>query len=959
MRISFLRLSQLSIPILAAMAFVCAPVGADAQESTQGVRLQDDPRVKQMQVEHMWTGAKSHFARTETHRAAIAAGKKKAKPGVRSKIPMLDEMPEHIRPGTVDADVIGTHRSAVTPSNQITNNKAGDAANAGQAEQHVAFAGLLGVTSWNDGQGFVVPPHVQGVAYTTDGGATWVDVGSPPTAGATGGVITAWNGDPVVAVNQATGEFYVSGLVALSGSANGLALVRATFPGGVFTWDTPRVIRSVPNATNFLDKEWITADAVSGNVYCTYTNFFVGGNSIQIQSSADDGATWSLPITLSSPAASGRVSGSRPEVDLAGGLYVSWKEIGPTGLDFHRARKSADFGVTFGAEATIASYYDAWGNGGPGFNRLRAVSFPAIHADRSTGSNAGRVYVSWHESVNFYDDPLGTTGPNSEVENNNFFNRANAFTPGQTLRGSLAGTSGFDYWSWSATAGTTYIFFVDSLSAMFYTTRVWCTDTTSLVTSSGDNGNPPGGVSVLVWTAPTTATYYFRVASIAGGTNGGYRVQTGVETGPPIVGRARDHRDAFVNYSDDGTTWSTPTMVNTDPVGYDNWLPEVAVGTDGYPVAMWYDWRDAAAQCGARSHIYTTRSVDGGTNWVANVPVTTVQTNWTTTLSNIAPNQGDYNGVHGGINKMVWNWADGRLGDVDAFEAHTPLDFAISCPADADAVSGDAVPGTFTVTNNNIVFGQTLDYQVTVPAGWSTTSGAGTIAIPDNGGNNQGFTVHVPLNTPNGDYPVCITASQPNGAQSANCCYTITVDNPVSTLASLSSASADGGRVRIVWSVVTLDPVNVYRSRDGSTWTSLGTREADGAGHLELIDEDVTAGTTYQYRLGFATRQGEVFAGDLTIEVPATAALALHGVRPNPTRGEFTVWLSLPRAQSASLELLDIAGRRVASRDVGVLGGGTHAVRFADEMNGLAGGVYTLRLRSEGRTLTSKVSFVR
>jgi len=51
----------------------------------------------------------------------------------------------------------------------------------------------------------------------------------------------------------------------------------------------------------------------------------------------------------------------------------------------------------------------------------------------------------------------------------------------------------------------------------------------------------------------------------------------------------------------------------------------------------------------------------------------------------------------------------------------------------------------------------------------------------------------------------------------------------------------------------------------------------------------------------------------------------------------------LPTDDAASLELLDIAGRRVASRDVGSLGRGRHQVTLEGSAR-LAPGVYLVRL---------------
>ena len=76
----------------------------------------------------------------------------------------------------------------------------------------------------------------------------------------------------------------------------------------------------------------------------------------------------------------------------------------------------------------------------------------------------------------------------------------------------------------------------------------------------------------------------------------------------------------------------------------------------------------------------------------------------------------------------------------------------------------------------------------------------------------------------------------------------------------------------------------------------------------------------------------------------APVVFALEGVRPNPARGgTMVVWFALPSASPATLELLDLAGRRVVERAVGTLGPGRHAVDLAPA-RGVSAGMYFLRL---------------
>jgi hypothetical protein len=61
----------------------------------------------------------------------------------------------------------------------------------------------------------------------------------------------------------------------------------------------------------------------------------------------------------------------------------------------------------------------------------------------------------------------------------------------------------------------------------------------------------------------------------------------------------------------------------------------------------------------------------------------------------------------------------------------------------------------------------------------------------------------------------------------------------------------------------------------------------------------------------------------------------------------------LPRAGSATLELIDIGGRVVLRREVGSLGMGRHVVRLNDGAP-VHPGAYWLRLTHDGQSLKAK-----
>ena len=73
------------------------------------------------------------------------------------------------------------------------------------------------------------------------------------------------------------------------------------------------------------------------------------------------------------------------------------------------------------------------------------------------------------------------------------------------------------------------------------------------------------------------------------------------------------------------------------------------------------------------------------------------------------------------------------------------------------------------------------------------------------------------------------------------------------------------------------------------------------------------------------------------------AGVALLGSRPNPFQGRTSLYFTLPRAAVVALEVFDVAGRRVASRDYGEQPAGVSHVIFAAD--GMKSGLYLYRLR--------------
>lgn len=743
------------------------------------------------------------------------------------------------------------------PFNQIVNDRSLDVSpGTTQSEVSIGVLGKNMLVAWNDGQSLFSGISGMGYAYSTDGGASWTDGGEPPL----GGGVVLWFSDPLVVVDEKRGDFYFGGLALTQTLENAIGVVRGRFSGTQFLWDLPAVVRG-PRDT-LPDKPWLAVDSLSGNLYVTYTTFFGTGpkaaNQIEFQGSLDRNLTWSPPITLSSPTDHGLVQGSRPVVGPHGELRVAWRAADTTlaagGLSAMRVRSSSDGGGSFELQADIARFFPNIGSGGPGFNRGFGIDLPALAVDRGGSPWRGRTYAIWSEGVNVFGDVPPQGGDRNEVEPDGSPATATPLTIGEVVRGDLSNAQDQDWFRFEGNADRTVVFYADSLSdTLDATLRLVCSNGSTRLAFSAPSRSRK---RFVFYTLPSDGVYYVRLAPMLG-TRGGYRLRSTWHE--PVPSRARDHRDVFSSWSDDGTAWSEPVRVNDGPGHFDDVLPEIAVAGDGSVYAIWYDYRDSEeSTCGGESQVYLARSSDGGGSWTSLGPVTDVGTNWTDVFSNLSPNQGDYVSLFADDVGVYPCWADGRNGDPDAYMAFYPL------------------------------------------------------------------------------------ASTP-------------------VLVSFADADARPDRVVVRWSAPTLagGVVTIERRLEEAVWVAVGEAGVSGTGAIAFVDASVDAGRRYGYRVRFASGTGSETAGEIWIEVPPAAPLALsiERVVPNPARGPVEVSVMLPDAVPASLELLDVGGRRVAARPL-LAQAGRQVVRL-DGTPRLAAGLYWVRVRQGDASASMRVALVR
>ena len=160
--------------------------------------------------------------------------------------------------------------------------------------------------------------------------------------------------------------------------------------------------------------------------------------------------------------------------------------------------------------------------------------------------------------------------------------------------------------------------------------------------------------------------------------------------------------------------------------------------------------------------------------------------------------------------------------------------------------------------------------------------------------------------------------------------------------------------------------VDLQRSDDGGThWRTLA-RGLTRTSYSYTAAGPTTSQARFRVVDSHAAQFSDATNADLTIwdasvlgAEPGAPKLALLGAWPNPARQDLAVSLALPNAEArGTLELLDLAGRRVAFRDLAGLGTGRHQVKLLDRQN-VAPGLYLVRLIHGGEVKSMKVAVLR
>ena len=495
----------------------------------------------------------------------------------------------------------------------------------GRSETTVAATsdGQSIIVGFNDAQGFCgspfgvactpeSPPGLSGFAFSTDGGLTFTDGGSPdPALSPLGNVFT--RGDPWMdrgGFDNLT--FYYANLSvdARTGANLGVSVHRGRFDGlGGFAFQDVQTFNAPQAPDDFYDKEAIaTAKDGGGDGYVSVTNFrglctplvaASGFGEITIWRTTDGGNTWQGPVVAgpdlsdltSCTTQFGPIFGvlqqsSVPAIGPSGEVYVAWQR-GPTfsaaGTSTNAdivVTRSLDGGISFGSPVVVASVNSMRQDPPVGYNRDRLNDHPRI-AVAISGPFKGRVYVTYYSAL----APV-TAGAISLCPSPPF--------PAGSLCRAQRLTSSQVFVSFSDDRGLTWT---------------------------------PGGTVALMPAA------------------------TGVKRWWPVVNVEPGGTVDVVYYE------SQETTVTSNP------FCTISVG-------------GGVRRRGTANSLVNTfwaQSLDGGTTFqgAPSFPkvMSTATSNWCTTASNVRPNFGDYIGATFGGNRVLATWGDGRNGVPDTFYA--------------------------------------------------------------------------------------------------------------------------------------------------------------------------------------------------------------------------------------------------------------------------------------------------
>jgi len=299
-----------------------------------------------------------------------------------------------------------------------------------QSETSTARCGNNVVVGFNDsGSVFETPYYYtgtggqafSGAAYSTNGGASFTDVGPINPGPGNGNFL---GGDPGVNCSDANTFYYSQIFDYFDSNFNffGAVAVNKSTDGGK-TWGDP-VPAISKDGSHLLDKPWSTIDPSNkSRMFVSYTDFdfsfssltcgFDVRTAIEFVESDDGGSTWSpTPTVAIEVCGNAAVQGSQMAVDSHGTMYISWVNLGsnfpfgPRSLQIS-SLKSGTLSAPVTVEANVQPGGDSYFLQG----EFRDFLDMAMAVDHSGTASDGTLYITWADGRDkIVPDPLAIQG---------------------------------------------------------------------------------------------------------------------------------------------------------------------------------------------------------------------------------------------------------------------------------------------------------------------------------------------------------------------------------------------------------------------------------------------------------------------------------------------------------------------------------------------------------------------
>jgi hypothetical protein len=248
--------------------------------------------------------------------------------------------------------------------------------------------------------GSALGTSAQLMSRSADWGATWSKNTLP--------LVCATQADPGVAYDSA-GNVYAVALEYGSGCAGKTRVNVFKSADHGATWSAAATV----NATNGNDKELMAIDFQPGSA-CRdrlYVAWDDGGAEKVATAAAYTGPWTVYGTTLDTLSI-----GTDIAVGPTGEVYDVWADYNLNQINFS---KSTNCGAAWSAKQTIATTFDNYDYGIPAMCSRRALVYPAVDVDRSTGPRRGCVYAVWNDFT--ADQPSGCVAASANDTANIYF----------------------------------------------------------------------------------------------------------------------------------------------------------------------------------------------------------------------------------------------------------------------------------------------------------------------------------------------------------------------------------------------------------------------------------------------------------------------------------------------------------------------------------------------------------